>query len=64
MPTKKKIIRVPLANIEKMAVANKVSKVTVYNALAYRTHSELAQGLRKQAVEFYGGIQSSTLIFD
>jgi hypothetical protein len=45
-------------------LANKVSKVTVYNALAYRTHSELAQGLRKQAVEFYGGIQSSTLIFD
>lgn len=38
-------------------------KVAVYNALAYRSDSEMAKTIRKQAVSLYGGVETSVIVF-
>jgi len=59
---KKKIIQVPPENISKIAKAMRVARITVYNALAYRSESENAQLIRKLAINEYGGIETTKLI--
>ena len=55
---KKKIIQVPPENVLKIAKAMRVSKITVYNALAFRSESENAQIIRKLAKSEYGGFET------
>jgi len=55
---KKKIIQVPPENVLKIAKAMRVSKITVYNALAFRSESENAQIIRKLAQSEYGGVET------
>ena len=55
---KKKIIQVAPENVLKIAKAMRVSKITVYNALAFRSESENAQIIRKLAQSEYGGIET------
>ena len=58
MPRRKKIIQVPPKNVELLAKAMNVGKVTVWNALAYRSDSENAQQIRRLALSAYGGIET------
>lgn len=53
--TKIERISVSKANLSKMADRYGCSKVTVYNALAGRSHSEQAKELRVVAINEYGG---------
>ena len=39
-----------------------VGKVTVYNALAYRSDSENAKLIRQKAISDYGGIETTKTI--
>lgn len=55
---KKKIIQVPPKNIGLLADTMRVSKVAVWNALAFRSDSENAQLIRKKALSDYGGIET------
>lgn len=58
MPRRKKIIQVPPKNVELLAKAMNVGKVTVWNALAYRSDSDNAQQIRRLALSAYGGIET------
>lgn len=62
MARKKRIIQIPPKNVESLAKAMKVGKVTVWNALAYRSDSENAQQIRKLALSTYGGIETTKVI--
>ena len=54
---KREIIKVPANCIADIAKAHgNVTRQTVYNALAYRSFSDTAEHIRKEAVELYGGI--------
>jgi len=64
MARRKKIIQVPLGNVEKIAKAMCCSRTTVFNALAYRSDSENAKAIRRQALSAYGGVETSKLILD
>lgn len=64
MAFRKKIIVVPVGNVQKMAKANGVTPAAVYNALNYNSNSDLAQLLRKQAIEAYGGVNDTKIVFD
>lgn len=63
MAFKKKIIKVPVGCVQKIAKANNCKKSLVYNALKYGTNSEAAQRIRKQAIDLYGGVYHSEVIF-
>ncbi len=62
MARKKKIIQIPPKNIPLLAEAMKVGKVTVWNALAYRSDSENAKQIRRLALSSYGGIETTKTI--
>lgn len=59
---KKKIIQVSPENVMKLAEVMRVTKVTIYNALAFRSESESAQIIRKLAMSDYGGIETTKII--
>lgn len=56
MIKKKKIIKVPVGKVAQIAEDHNCTEVAVYNALAYRSDSQAAQKIRKDALEIYGGI--------
>lgn len=62
MPRRKKIIQVPPENVELLAKAMNVGKVTVWNALAYRSDSDNAQQIRRLALSTYGGLETTKTI--
>lgn len=57
----KEIIQVPPENVAKIAKAMRVARVTVYNALAYRSESENAKLIRKLALSEYGGVETTKI---
>ena len=63
MAFRKRIIVVPVGNVQKMAKAHNITPAAVYNALNYSSNSQLAQLLRKQAVELYGGVNDTKVVF-
>ena len=63
MLVKKKIIKVPVGSVMRIAEANKVSRATVYNALNYNSSNEQAQIIRREAVEYYGGVKTEKIMF-
>lgn len=60
---KKKIIQVSPENRKKLIALHGCTQATVYNALAYKTDSELAVAIRKDALERFGGIKNDRVIF-
>ena len=63
MIIKRKIIRLPLGNVEKMAKAFDCASSSVYNALNGSSNSEKAKAIRKKALEEYGGETETKVIF-
>lgn len=63
MARKKKIIQIPPKNVELLAKTMNVGKVTVWNALAYRSESDTAQQIRRLAMSDYGGIETVKTVF-
>ena len=59
---KKKIIQVPRKNIDLLAKTMNDGKVTVWNALAYRSDSENAQQIRRLAMSAYGGVETTKVV--
>ncbi len=62
MTRKKKIIQIPPKNVEMLSRMMNVGRVTVYNALAYRSDSENAKLIRQKAISDYGGIETTKTI--
>ena len=62
MKRRKKIIQLPLGNVEKMMKVFNASETGIYNALAYRSDSERAKRIREHALKFYGGVETTRLI--
>lgn len=62
MTRRKKIIQVPPGAVEKMCKAFRCKRTAVYDALSYATDSELANVIRKNALEVYGGVATTKLI--
>lgn len=62
MQIKKRIIQVSPDNFQKICKAFNTPRVSVYNALAYRSNSERAVMIRKQAIDLYGGVETTKLI--
>lgn len=61
---RKKIIQMPTReSVRQLAEANRCSETAVYNALANRTDSGLAKAIREQAVNIYGGVETTKIIF-
>lgn len=63
MIQKKKIIKVPTNCILQIAKSHGVTRAAVYNALGYRSNSEQAGVIRKEAMELYGGIKADVVYF-
>jgi hypothetical protein len=63
MIQKKKIIRVPANCIADLAKTYGFTRQAVYNALAFRNNSTIAQKIRKDALENYGGIKADAVYF-
>ena len=59
MVRKKKIIQIPAKNVAILAKTMGVAKVTVWNALAFRSESENAQQIRRLALSDFGGIETT-----
>lgn len=64
MTKRKKIIQVPPGNIEKLCKAMRCKRTAVYDALAFKTDSELANSIRHNAITLYGGVQTTKLIMN
>lgn len=62
MIQRKKIIQVPPGSVEKMCKAFRCRRTAVYDALAFKTNSELANIIRQNALSTYGGVQTTKLI--
>ena len=61
---RKKIIMIPKRrDLKQLAQDYTVSETSVYNALSYKTESELAQMIREKAVNHYGGVVTTKLVF-
>lgn len=63
MAIKKKIIAVPASNVQKLADAHHITQAAVYNMLSFNSNSQLAQIVRKQALELYGGVSTTKVYF-
>lgn len=63
MTIKKKIIKVPVGSVSRLAQANNVSRATVYNALNYNSSNEQAQIIRREALSLYGGVTTEKIMF-
>ena len=57
-----RIIQVPSGNIEKLCKACRCKRTLVYDALRYKTDSELAKSIRENAVNLYGGVKTTKLV--
>ena len=64
MQIKKKQIQVSSENLKKICKAFNTPRVSVYNALGYRSNSDRAVMIRKQAIELYGGIETTKIIMN
>lgn len=62
MVRRKKFIQVPKGTVPKLCKAFRCKKTAVYDALNYTTDSELANIIRQNALDNYGGVQTSKLI--
>ena len=58
-----KIIKVPLEGRLKLAEKYGCRRETIYNALAFRTHSEQSERIRNDALELYGGVKYNKVVF-
>ena len=61
---RKKIIKVPTENVRRIMKVMGVSEVSVYNALAYRSDSVSEQAIRKKAIDEYGGVITTKILFE
>ena len=64
MARRKKFIQVPRGAVEKMCKGFRCKKTAVYDALNFKTNSELANMIRKSAVDMYGGIQTTKYVLN
>jgi len=64
MARRKKIIQVPKGAVEKICKAFRCKRTAVYDALGYKSHSELAELIRQNAVSTYGGVKTTKLVLD
>lgn len=63
MAKRKKIIQVPHGTVAKMCKVFGCRRTAIYDALGYKTESELAKTIRKNALAFYGGVETSKIVF-
>lgn len=54
-----KKISVEKSKIERLINVFDCSRATVYNALSYKTDSNLAKKIRQKALDYYGGVLNS-----
>ena len=59
---RKPIIQVPYGNVDKICKAVRCRRTAVYDALAFKTNSELANLIRQTAISTYGGVKTTKLI--
>jgi hypothetical protein len=62
MARRKKIIMVPHGTVDKLCKVFGCRRTAVYDALGFKTDSELAKSIRQNAVTFYGGIQTTKIV--
>ena len=64
MQTKKiKIIKVPLEGRKKLAERYGCCRETIFNALAFRSHSKQSEDIRQDALNDFGGVKTEKVVF-
>lgn len=63
MAIKRKIIKVPKGVVGKICQSQNVGKTTVYAALNYTSNSDDAKLIRQLALNTYGGVETTQVIF-
>lgn len=53
---------VPHGTVDKLCKVFGCRRTAVYDALGFKTDSELAKSIRQNAVTFYGGIQTTKIV--
>ena len=61
---KRKIISVSHEGRKKLATLHACSQATVWNALAYKTFSDLANAIRRDALNVFGGREYEKPVFN
>lgn len=61
---RKKRIIVPVDKISVLMARFDCKRVAVYNALSYRSQSDMAKNIRKMALNEFGGRNITTQIFE
>lgn len=61
---KQKIIRVSPENRKRLIALHGCTEATVYNALAYKSYSSLATSIRQDALNEFGGVATSKVVFN
>ena len=61
---KQKIIRVSPENRKKLIALHGCTEATVYNALAYKTHSAIAAAIRSDALNIFKGVETDKVVFN
>lgn len=61
---KQKIIRVSPENRKNLISMYGCSEATVYNALAYKTHSAIAAAIRNDALHTFNGVETHKVVFN
>ncbi len=59
-----RIIKVSLEGRRKLAERYKVRRETIYNALGNRSQSELAEHIRQDALNEFGGVEADKVVFN
>ena len=56
-------MKMPVGMVGQMAALYQCTEQAIYNALAFKSDSLAAQKIRKEAVELYGGVVTSKVVF-
>lgn len=58
-----KIIKVSLEGRKKLAERYGCCRETIFNALAFRSHSKQSEDIRQAALNEFGGVETDKVIF-
>lgn len=61
---KVKVIKVSLEGRKKLQAMYQCTNTTLYNALGYRTNSVIAEKIRTDALNMFGGVKTEKVVFN
>lgn len=64
MAKKVPVIKLPRGQADKICMALKIGRTTLYEALSYQSNSDDAKKTRDEAISKYGGVKTTRVVWD